>query len=444
MYKKLPFCIFAVLLVCFASTLAFAEGYKKDISTTIVDLPVNFKNVKTIRTVDLRSTVVREDIGIRAENIDNQPQNEYYVPLPEEYDNKVAHFTAALKTASKEALPVEKIGFDSTRKIQIYKITFPEPVEAGSTVAFGIKFVTTKSLVPNPPAIPQVARQHVEYNNNMFIYSLYLTEDSKTTVVLPPNGNVVTFTETTEAFSRSGNKLIYGPYHHIDPLVYSEMHIHYEQSQPILTVTNLVRDIHVSHLGGNMAVEERYPLRHDGARLDKQFSRVEFQQSAGVHDHTNVLKQLTFRLPASARNVYYRDDIGNVSTSRLRNEVTSTVLELTPRYPLFGGWNYTWFHGYNADLGEFLHYNKRAGRYILNLRLVENAKRMSFEHVKLNVVLPEGAADVQVEAPFEFDGITHGKHYTNLDTTGRYLLTLDKSNVVFEHEQFVQVQSKLI
>jgi oligosaccharyltransferase complex subunit alpha (ribophorin I) len=83
---------------------------------------------------------------------------------------------------------------------------------------------------------------------------------------LPPNGNVVTFTETTEAFSRSGNKLIYGPYHHIDPLVYSEMHIHYEQSQPILTVTNLVRDIHVSHLGGNMAVEERYPLRHDGAR----------------------------------------------------------------------------------------------------------------------------------------------------------------------------------
>jgi oligosaccharyltransferase complex subunit alpha (ribophorin I) len=44
------------------------------------------------------------------------------------------------------------------------------------------------------------------------------------------------------------------------------MHIHYEQSQPLLTVTNLVRDIHVSHLGGNLAVEERYPLRHDGAR----------------------------------------------------------------------------------------------------------------------------------------------------------------------------------
>lgn len=118
---------------------------------------------------------------------------------------------------------------------------------------------------------------------------------------------------------------------------------------------------------------------------------MEFQHSAGVHEHTNVLKDLTFRLPSSARDVYYRDDIGNVSTSHVRHEPSGVVLEITPRYPLFGGWNYTWFHGYNADLSEFLRYNKRTGKYILNLRLVENAKKMSFEHVKLNIVLPEGA-----------------------------------------------------
>lgn len=126
--------------------------------------------------------------------------------------------------------------------------------------------------------------------------------------------------------------------------------------------------------------------------LEKQFSRVEFQQSAGVHEHTNVLKDLTFKLPASARDVYYRDDIGNVSTSHLRQEPSGVVLEITPRYPLFGGWNYTWFHGYNADLSEFLRYNKRTGKYVLNFRLVENAKRMTFEHVKLNIVLPEGVS----------------------------------------------------
>lgn len=69
------------------------------------------------------------------------------------------------------------------RKIQIYKITFPEPIAPGSTVAFGIKFATTKSLTPSPERIPQVARQHVEYNNNLFVYSLYSVDESKTTVV---------------------------------------------------------------------------------------------------------------------------------------------------------------------------------------------------------------------------------------------------------------------
>jgi hypothetical protein len=51
--------------------------------------------------------------------------------------------------------------------------------------------------------------------------------------------------------------------------------------------------------------------------------------------------------------------------------------------------------------------------------------------------------DVQVEAPFDFDGVAHSKHFTNLDTTGRYQLTLDKSNVVFEHEEFIQVHNML-
>jgi oligosaccharyltransferase complex subunit alpha (ribophorin I) len=84
---------------------------------------------------------------------------------------------------------------------------------------------------------------------------------------LPQNANVITFTETTENFSRNGNKLVYGPFTDIHPLIYTEFHVHYEQSKPILSVKNLVRDIHVSHLGGNLAVEERYPLQHEGARL---------------------------------------------------------------------------------------------------------------------------------------------------------------------------------
>lgn len=113
------------------------------------------------------------------------------------------------------------------------------------------------SMRPRPP--------WCKFTNNLYHSGRYAA-NLPPPCRLPQNGNIVTFTETTESFSRSGNKLIYGPYTHIEPLVYSEINVHFEQSQPILTVTNLVRDIHVSHLGGNLAVEERYPLRHDGAR----------------------------------------------------------------------------------------------------------------------------------------------------------------------------------
>lgn len=110
-----------------------------------------------------------------------------------------------------------------------------------------------------------------------------------------------------------------------------------------------------------------------------------------VHGQTNVLKDLTFRLPANARDVYYRDDIGNVSTSNFRNDLDSSTLNIRPRYPLFGGWNYTWFHGYNVDLGMFARYSKKTGQYILKVNFVENVFDMAIDKAQVRIVLPEGA-----------------------------------------------------
>ena len=110
-----------------------------------------------------------------------------------------------------------------------------------------------------------------------------------------------------------------------------------------------------------------------------------------VHGQTNVLKELTFQLPAQARDVYYRDDIGNVSTSHFRNDLESSLLEITPRFPLFGGWNYTWFHGYNVDLAKFDRYSKEQNEYILNVNFVENVSDMTIDKAIVRIVLPEGA-----------------------------------------------------
>lgn len=53
-------------------------------------------------------------------------------------------------------------------------------------------------------------------------------------------------------------------------------------------------------------------------------------------------------LPEFAADVYYRDEIGNISTSNLRQEDDGEVsLELRPRFPLFGGWKTHYVVGYN-------------------------------------------------------------------------------------------------
>lgn len=36
--------------------------------------------------------------------------------------------------------------------------------------------------------------------------------------------------------------------------------------------------------------------------------------------------------------MYFRDEIGNISTSHARFGLANTEVELRPRYPLFGGW----------------------------------------------------------------------------------------------------------
>lgn len=101
------------------------------------------------------------------------------------------------------------------------------------------------------------------------------------------------------------------------------------------------------------------------------------------------MKGLTFDLPVSAHDPYFRDEVGNVSTSHFRVEDKKSVLEITPRYPLFGGWNYTWYHGYNADLGSYVH--KTKGKYLLNVNFVENIKDMTVDKATIRVVLPEGS-----------------------------------------------------
>ena len=78
------------------------------------------------------------------------------------------------------------------------------------------------------------------------------------------------------------------------------------------------------------------------------------------------IKSFKSVLPAAASDVYYRDEIGNISTSNLWNQEDSVELEMRPRFPLFGGWQTRFYTGYNVPSYEYL-YNSGNDCYVLSL-----------------------------------------------------------------------------
>lgn len=84
-----------------------------------------------------------------------------------------------------------------------------------------------------------------------------------------------------------------------------------------MRVRKLERVIEVSHWG-NIAVEEHIHIEHVGAKLKGPFSRYDYQRDQR-HERQPSVAGFKTLLPASARDVYYRDEIGNISTSALRS-----------------------------------------------------------------------------------------------------------------------------
>lgn len=169
--------------------------------------------------------------------------------------------------------------------------------------------------------------------------------------------------------------------------------IRYEFTKPIIRATLLERDIEISHWGGNLATEERYWLTNKGASLANHFSRVSWASQQYYNPATTAIKELNVPLMVGSLNPYFTDDIGNISTSRFRSNSREALLELKPRFPIFGGWAFPFRIGWDANVKDFLRSSRGEG-YVLKVPFLEGPKMsegISYDKVILRVILPEGA-----------------------------------------------------
>lgn len=252
--------------------------------------------------------------------------------------------------------------------------------------------------------------------------------------------------DVTSEPERQGSTFTYGPYDNIPAGAEDEASARYEFTKPIIHVTRLERDIEVSHWGGNLATEERYWLTNKGAHLANHFSRVSWASAQYYNPPTSALKSLNVPLKIGSLDPYFIDDIGNVSTSRFRSNKREANLELKPRYPVFGGWNYNFRIGWNANLGSFLRVLKKGQGNILKVPFLEGptmAEGVSYEKVELRIILPEGATNVKYQSAIAVVSEEISLHKTFMDTQGRTTLTLVALNIIDESRDQEIVVSNL-
>ena len=135
--------------------------------------------------------------------------------------------------------------------------------------------------------------------------------------------------------------------------------------------------------------------------LKGHFSRIDYQsQNYFGRPAPHILPSLVLHLPAGIHDTYFYDLVGNVSTSRLQTtpsipkgaEVNRySALELRPRYPVMGGWNYSFTLGWDSPLEDYAGYDKASGKYVVNVPVMTVIPGTVVDEADISIILPEGA-----------------------------------------------------
>lgn len=314
----------------------------------------------------------------------------------------------------------------------VMQITLQQALSPGATTKLKVTVVFSHVVQPYPRHISQADKQLVQFTaSGVYYLSAYPTLTQTLTVTLPTSTNIESFSRI-KPVAADGSQIVYGPYADIKAFTSGaprSLVIHYENNSPFMAVTNLDRLIEVSHWG-NIAVEETVQILQTGAILKGPFSRYDYQRNP--NSGQSSVKSYKSLLPAASTDVYYRDEIGNISTSHMRVDEDTVEVELRPRFPLFGGWQTKYTIGYNVPGYEYLWHD--GSHFLLKMRVVDHIfDEQLVDHMTLRIILPEGAQNIKFKAPYLMDNERRMVHHTYLDTIGRPVVVINKNNLVEQH-----------
>lgn len=102
------------------------------------------------------------------------------------------------------------------------------------------------TLSPLPAEILQGQKQLVNYKGSCYFYSPYETLEQRVEFLLGTS-KIESFSRKPEPIVRKGSKIIVGVYKNIKPYSKTSFGIHYKNDNAFITMTNVLREIEVSH-----------------------------------------------------------------------------------------------------------------------------------------------------------------------------------------------------
>ena len=272
------------------------------------------------------------------------------------------------------------------------------------------------------------------------LVSPYTVKSTSTIVTLPTERTkLIKYTKLNS--NQSGEKLIYALTEELPPFTSKKLYIHYVNNKPLMVFNYAIKTFQVSHWG-NIAVTEEYQIENIGAKLIGEFGRIDYD--GGINGGKNALLKMDAKLPLRSWGLWYRDEIGNVSTSNARRDMNDVSLELYPRFPILGGWKSNYDIGYNLPTKFHVKTNNK-GNYMVNLTFGMPFKKMLARNYTVKVILPESADNIKVNLPIDASyHVDYDKEYGCLDLFGRksIIITLNNMYEVYNTNIFITYDYK--
>ncbi|KAG6378556.1 Ribophorin I-domain-containing protein [Boletus reticuloceps] len=315
-----------------------------------------FENTAIVRTIELGGSLVHVSTTYAVKALE-PGQTVYHVTFGKHEREKTSWIEAKVKGQVKP-LEITDLGERDVRDVHIFAVSLPRKLAVNGTINLVLETIQTHATYPYPTYAAQADPQLLKYDTDLFVLSPYATLVQRTKI--KSSSSEIPSYSTPEGIdefvgdasvTKSGATITYGPYHNVASSTNAEflfkhqqpISAQYNHGHPVLEVMKLQRSVEISHWGSNLNIEDSL---------------------------------ISAMLALCLTNAYFYDMNGNVSTSHLRQTpsvprgskaIQHSIFEMRPRYPLLGGWNYSFTLGFDTPLQDSVSWDAANQRHIVGV-----------------------------------------------------------------------------